>query len=142
MDNRDGNSDFDDLGWGWSRGNVIACVVLGAAVLGLVGWQWLGRGHELGVDMPVEEEMVARGSAKVDPNTASEAELMALPGIGPGLAGRIVSYREEFRKENTGQGRVFGSLEDLQKVRGIGPKISAKVGAYLEFEKEETTGSE
>lgn len=142
MDNRDGNSDFDDLGWGWSRGNVIACVVLGAAVLGLVGWQWLGRGHELGVDMPVEEEMVARGSAKVDPNTASEAELMALPGIGPGLAGRIVRYREEFQKENAEGGWAFESWEDLQKVRGIGPKISAKLEGYLEFTSQETIGYE
>ena len=129
----------DDLGWGWNRGNVIACAVLAAAVLGLVGWQWWGRPHYLGVDVPVEEEMAERASARIDPNTASEAELMSLPGIGPGLAGRIVSYREEFKKENGSESRAFGSWQDLQKVRGIGPKISEKVGPYLEFKNQEIT---
>ena len=129
----------DDLGWGWNRANVIACAVLAAAVLGFVGWQWWGRPHYLGVDVPVEEEMVERASARIDPNTASEAELMSLPGIGPGLAGRIVSYREEFKQENGSESRAFSNWQDLQKVRGIGPKISEKVGPYLEFKNQEIT---
>ncbi len=137
MDNREQDSGFDDLGWGWTRANVIACVVLGAVVLALVGWQWWGRGHDLGSDITVEQEMVEKASAKIDPNRASEAELMSLPGIGPGLAEKIVSYREEFKKENGSKSRAFGSWEDLQKVRGIGPKISEKLAAYLEFEDQE-----
>jgi len=140
MDDHTGNSDFDDLGWGWSRANVIACVVLAVAVLGLVGWQWWGRGHYLGADITVEQEMVEKASAKIDPNRASEAELMSLPGIGPALAEKIVSYREEFKKENGAQARAFSSWEDLQKVRGIGPRISEKLAAYLEFENQEQDG--
>ena len=127
----------DNLGWGWSRANVIACAVLATAVLGLVLWQWWGKPHYLGVDVPVEEEMVERASARINPNTASEAELMSLPGIGPSLAERIVSYREEFRAQNASQSQAFSSWQDLQKVRGIGPKISEKVGPYLEFENQE-----
>lgn len=137
MDNREHDSGFDDLGWGWTRANVIASVVLAVAVLGLVGWQWFGRGHYLGAEITVEQEMVDKASAKIDPNMASEAELMSLPGIGPGLAGKIVGYREDFLKENGGQGRAFDSWEDLQKVRGIGPKISAKLAGYLGFEDQE-----
>ena len=127
------NIEDDDLGWGWTRANVIACAVLGVVVLGLVVWQWSGRRHCLGAEFGVEQEMVEKAAAKLDPNSASEAELMTLPGIGPGLAERIVSYRAEFKEQNGSGAKAFANLEDLQKVKGIGPKISAKLGAYLEF---------
>ncbi len=45
-------------------------------------------------------------------NTATAAELEALPGIGPSLAAVIVSYRSEHGP--------FGSVDDLLDVRGIG----------------------
>lgn len=50
---------------------------------------------------------------KVNINMAPEAELDQLPGIGPGLALRIITYRKAHR---------FASLEDLMKVPGIGQK--------------------
>ncbi|HDS29198.1 MAG TPA: helix-hairpin-helix domain-containing protein, partial [Candidatus Acetothermia bacterium] len=48
----------------------------------------------------------------VDVNRASVDELVALPGIGPVLAARIVAYREEHG--------MFRTLDELQKVSGIG----------------------
>jgi competence protein ComEA len=47
----------------------------------------------------------------VDLNTASQAELERLPGIGPSKAAAIVRHRE---------GRPFQRVEDLLRVRGIG----------------------
>jgi len=44
----------------------------------------------------------------IDLNTASEAQLESLPGIGPTLAERIVAYREE-----TGG---FSSVEEILEV--------------------------
>lgn len=44
---------------------------------------------------------------------ATEAELQALPRIGPQMAKRIVAFRKE---------TPFTSVEDLLMVRGIGPK--------------------
>lgn len=52
------------------------------------------------------------GSAQLDLNTATAQELDALPGIGPVLADRIVSWR-------TDHGR-FGSVDQLREVSGIG----------------------
>jgi competence ComEA-like helix-hairpin-helix protein len=55
----------------------------------------------------------ARGSpAPVDVNLASAEELVALPGIGPALAARIVEERAK---------RMFTSVDDLTRVPGIGP---------------------
>ena len=54
----------------------------------------------------------------VNLNTATQAELEALPGVGPGLAKRIIAAREQKR---------FASLEDLDRVSGIGPKLLEKL---------------
>jgi len=50
--------------------------------------------------------------AVVDLNTADQATLETLPGIGPSLAGRILAWRQE-------HGR-FAAVEDLLDVSGIG----------------------
>lgn len=55
-------------------------------------------------------------------NTASSAELQAIPGIGPVLAERIVTHR--------GRG-PFRRPEDLMAVRGIGPKTYQKMKPYI-----------
>ncbi|MEE4024697.1 ComEA family DNA-binding protein [Gordonia sp. PKS22-38] len=52
-------------------------------------------------------------SAKVDLNTATEAQLDELPGVGPVTARAIIAWREA-------NGR-FGSVEQLAEVDGIGP---------------------
>ena len=45
-------------------------------------------------------------------NSVTAAELEALPGIGPALAGRIVEYRSRHG--------AFQRIEDIQEVPGIG----------------------
>ena len=62
----------------------------------------------------------ASSVAPVDLNTASEAQLVQLPGIGPALASRIVAFRDR-------HGR-FAKPEDLERVPGLGP---AKVRRIL-----------
>ncbi|WP_029264995.1 MULTISPECIES: helix-hairpin-helix domain-containing protein [unclassified Microbacterium] len=54
---------------------------------------------------------------RIDLNTADQAALETLPRIGPALAERIISWREE-------NGR-FASVDDLLAVPGIGEKLVA-----------------
>lgn len=52
------------------------------------------------------------GSGPVDLNTADEAALDALPGIGPSTAAAIIEHRSKIGR--------FGSVDELLDVRGIG----------------------
>ena len=58
-------------------------------------------------------------SGPVNLNTATAAELDALPGIGPVIAQRIVDWRTEH-----GQ---FGSIDQLGDVSGIGDATLARL---------------
>ena len=58
-------------------------------------------------------------NTKVNINTATQTELETLPGIGPSIASKIVSYRKENGK--------FKSIEELKKVNGIGESKYKKI---------------
>ena len=53
----------------------------------------------------------------VNVNTATETQLMFLPGVGRAIAARIVELTEGVE---TGQRRVLTSADELLEVRGIG----------------------
>jgi competence protein ComEA len=59
----------------------------------------------------------------LDLNTASEATLQTLPGIGPAKARAIVAYREAHGP--------FANVQALERVPGFGPALVAKVIAAL-----------
>ncbi len=59
---------------------------------------------------------------KLDINKATQAELETLPGIGEGLARRIIEYRNE---------KPFKVIRDLKKVSGIGDKTFAAISGLV-----------
>ena len=59
-----------------------------------------------------ERDPVARRPVRLDLNRASREELERLPGIGPVMAGRILTLREKIGR--------FRALEELRSVQGIG----------------------
>ena len=73
------------------------------------------------VDDPGGKAETARFPARpVSLNTATVDALIALPGIGPALARRIV------------QGRPYRTVSDLDRVKGIGPrKLAALRGRVI-----------
>ncbi len=65
--------------------------------------------------LPEPESNAHTPPSSIDLNQASREELTTLPGIGPALAGRIVTRREEIGP--------FASLADLETIAGIGPSL-------------------
>jgi competence ComEA-like helix-hairpin-helix protein len=70
---------------------------------------------------------------RINPNEASAASLMRLPGVGLARANEIIEYREKFR-QNGGDDLAFRNCNDLQKVKGIGPKTAKGMCEWLKFE--------
>jgi competence protein ComEA len=60
---------------------------------------------------------------RLDLNTATAGELESLPGIGPALAGRIVSYRESHGD--------FADIGGLRAVPGIGSRLLERLTPLL-----------
>lgn len=63
--------------------------------------------------------------AGVNVNSANQAELETLPGIGPSKAAAIIQFR--------GEHGPYKSLADLDAVSGIGPATLATLDGLVEF---------
>jgi len=86
-----------------------------------------GRGGQNSGRCEVELE------ARINPNHAPVESLVRLPGLGPGRAGAIVEYRENFNGKDAAS-PAFRNCDDLQKVKGIGPKTAQNINELLKFD--------
>lgn len=94
---------------------VSGLLVLG---LGLAGWMRLTRPVVVFQNVDANDASVPSRDwpgLRIDVNSAQEAQLDLLPGIGPRLAARIVEERTS--------GGLFTSVDDLARVSGIGPRL-------------------
>lgn len=73
-----------------------------------------------------KEVMAVKPMGKVNINTADEATLMALKGIGESKAKAILEYRQT--------NGPFKSVEDLTKVKGIGDTTLSQIRDLLTVE--------
>ena len=90
------------------------------AKIGAPGASALVDGSATGTDPPADGSAGATSaSGPVDLNTATEAQLETLPGIGPSFAAAIIRERE--RRGG------FASVDQLRDVRGIGEKRFAEL---------------
>ena len=79
-----------------------------------------------GAAVPAAAADAPAAQVSVNLNTAAQAELESLPGIGPSKAAAIVNYRTR---------RPFKKVEDLMRVKGIGRKTFLKLRPYLTVSK-------
>ncbi|VXD25991.1 Competence protein ComEA helix-hairpin-helix repeat protein [Planktothrix serta PCC 8927] len=66
----------------------------------------------------VETVNSASSDIKINLNTATQAELETLPGVGAKLAQNIIATRQK---------KPFTSLKDLDQMPGVGPKLLEKI---------------
>lgn len=86
-------------------------------------------------DSLIERELSSFGAAEKQPtlkaklnfNAATEAELLALPEIGPTLADRLVRFRKF-------KGGKLKKIEELLEVKGITPERLEKLKDYLDVQ--------
>jgi competence protein ComEA len=69
--------------------------------------------------------LLVAASRRIDVNSADESDLLAVPGIGPRTAEKIIRHRE--------QAGAFSCLDDLLRIPGIGKKKLATMATYLEI---------
>ncbi|MCX7732278.1 MAG: helix-hairpin-helix domain-containing protein [candidate division WOR-3 bacterium] len=97
-----------------------AVLLIGAVINVFKSWQLRHRLASLPLELKRATSVPA--DTVIDINSATAEQLEALPGIGPVLAQRIVSYREKHG--------AFKDIAEICNVSGIGPK---KFAALKEF---------
>jgi competence protein ComEA len=92
------------------------------------------RFHETTVipDPPASGARAGEITGKLDPNTATAADLSAIPTLGEKRAAEIVTYRDEFLHRHPGT-VVFKSPNDLLGIKGIGVGTVHNMEPYLVF---------
>ena len=72
------------------------------------------------------EEDSRQDRKTININTASRQELTQIPGIGPVIADRIISWRN--------QNGSFQDVEELKKIKGIGDKKLETIKASIRLD--------
>jgi len=114
--------------WLWTTSQRRALIAL-VGVLGVViAVQTFSRPVAVG-DLSAASTQPASDqlSDRIDPNSASEAEISTIPQIGPSRAKAIVAYREGFVAQHPGE-LAFRSAGDLTHIKGIGTATMERCG--------------
>jgi DNA uptake protein ComE-like DNA-binding protein len=115
--------------WTWSQRRGLLAVLIGLiAILAIrLGAQRMTVG-EPEPPGPAADRLADR----IDPNTATPAQLAAIPRLGESRAAAIVQFRDRYLAQHPG--RVpFVRPEDLEQIRGIGSATAEAMEPYLLF---------
>lgn len=115
--------------WTWMVTLTLAGTVIAALVFTIPPFVTAKRviyKDKISVSAAVNDEQEVTVYDRINLNTATVEELMALSGIGETYANRIVEYRE--------QHGGFLTVEELTAVKGIGEKRLAEIAPYVTVE--------
>jgi competence protein ComEA len=115
------------LATAWPRPAQLAAAFLLGVVVALLGVHLWGGGPP----RPLDLRHSSLPSHAIDLNRAHRAEIRQLPGVGPTLAARISSARDD---------GGFRSLDDLRTVPGVGPARLERVRPWVQVGEEEPAG--
>jgi competence protein ComEA len=97
-------------------------IVLAAMAVAFGAWEASQRKASVDDDETANGPSSSWPDMRIDINSASAAELAILPGIGEGLAERIVRDREAHG--------AFAVVQDLQRVPGLGETIIDRLSPF------------
>jgi comEA protein len=100
----------------------LAVAMAALAALALAAPAHAAPGRQASAASPSHDESDG-ASGVVNLNTATEAELQLLPGVGPAKAAAVLAYRKKYG--------AFKKVEDLGKVKGFSYKTLKKLKPYL-----------
>ena len=69
---------------------------------------------------------------RLDPNTATQAELAAIPELGEKRAAAIVEFRTRFAARHPDR-LPFQRLSDLEQITGVGAATAENMEPFLKF---------
>ena len=91
---------------------------------GVSTWAWVSRKEEARENW--HRQTSGPVISTVEINSASALELELLPGIGPGLAQRLVEDRRDRGP--------FSDVQDMDRVPGIGPRTIERLRPFVAVE--------
>lgn len=103
-------------------------LVVGLVLIALMAGFFLGRNSTYSPIVISKLPTQTQPAGLLNINTASQEELMTLPGIGEVLSQRIVAYRDA--------NGPFSQLSDLTLVEGIGLDVLEKILDYATTQEE------
>src|SRR5947209_6866008 len=103
----------------WSRGQRRVVLAITIGILVYLSVRSAFQHNQISNPQPADGPRAAELADRLDPNTASAAQIAAIPGVGEKLAETIVAYREARLQDHPGK-PAFAELKDLLRIKGIG----------------------
>jgi len=116
----------------WTAGQRFSLLLILGALLVVIIVLYALNPSYVSNPQPDEPQRAHELADRIDPNTADEQTLSALPLLGEKRAKMVVDYRDHFHALKPDE-VVFQKPEDLMRIRGIGVNTVDQLRPYLIF---------